>query len=260
MIRFSANLGFLWTELPLVQAISAAKANGFEAVEVHWPYDVPAEDLNGALAKADIPLLCLNTRPGNREAGEFGLAALPGREAEARAAIDEALDYARAVNARYVHVMAGLGEGLFAHNTFVANLDHALNRASDLGLTILIEPINHLDVPGYFLGSFVQAADIIVAFDSPNLKMMFDCYHAEKSGEDIQEILPELLHLIRHIQFASPEGRAAPKLDDPWFQGILETLETVGWGQPIGAEYKTNGATEETLGWMGCRTSVQDRS
>ena len=256
MIRFSANLGFLWTELQLTDAIRAAKVNGFDAVEVHWPFDVPAEHLTGALSNADIPLLCLNTRPGNREAGEFGLAALPERERDARAAIDEALTYADAVNAKYVHVMAGLGEGVFAHNTFVANLDHALNKASDMGLTVLIEPINHIDVPGYFLGSLTQAASIIEAFDSPNLKMMFDCYHAEKSGEDVQERLPELLHLIGHIQFASPFGRTAPRRDDLWFQDILSLLQTVGWNQPIGAEYKTNGPTEETLGWMRVTSPV----
>src|SRR5215208_7740768 len=154
MSRFSANLGFLWTDRPLPNRIRAAKAAGFDAVECHFPYDDPIEHIKAVLAETGLPMLSLNTRRGNVKAGEFGLAALSGREREAHLAIDEAVVYATAIGARYVHVMAGIpGEGneRQARSAFVSALQYAAARAAPHGISILIEPLNIRDVPGYFL-------------------------------------------------------------------------------------------------------------
>ena len=124
MTRFSANLGFLWTELSLPKAIHAAAKAGFHAVECHWPYDTPAAEVRAGLKKTNLPMLEFNTRRGNFAAGDNGLAAIPGREDEARAAIDEAIGYAQAISARNVHVMAGFSEGELARQTFIANLHY----------------------------------------------------------------------------------------------------------------------------------------
>ncbi|MEX2521072.1 MAG: TIM barrel protein, partial [Paracoccaceae bacterium] len=153
MIRFSANLGFLWTELSLTDAIRRARAAGFQAVEMHWPYETHAEVVKAALEEAGLPLLGINTVRG--EPGENGLAALKGREAEARAAVDQALDYADAAGAAAVHVMAGRHGD---EETFISNLRYAAEEARDIGKTVLIEPLNARDAPDYFLTEAEQAA------------------------------------------------------------------------------------------------------
>jgi hydroxypyruvate isomerase len=166
-MRFSANLGFLWSDRPLPDAIHAAKAAGFDAVECHWPYDADAADTAAALRDTGLPMLGLNTRRGRAEIGENGLSALPGREADARAAIDEALDYAAATGTGAVHVMAGNSSGPRARAAMVANLDYACTAAAARGITILIEPLNHYNAPGYFLRGTAQAADIIRETGAP---------------------------------------------------------------------------------------------
>src|SRR5690606_17209941 len=107
MVNFSANLGFLWQELSLPDAIRAAKKAGFSAVECHWPYQYSIDEIAIALAETGLPMLGLNTDRGNLEAGENGLSALPGRQEEARKAIDQAINYAAALKVPNIHVMAG---------------------------------------------------------------------------------------------------------------------------------------------------------
>lgn len=249
-MRFSANLGFLWAELPLPDAILAAKAAGFDAVECHWPYDVPAAEVKAALDETGLPMLGINTLRGDVAAGENGLSALPGREAEARAAIDQAVEYAAAIGARAIHVMAGFASGDDAHRTFCANLAHACAQAAPHGITIVIEPLNPYDAPGYFLNSTGQAAAIIESQGLPNLKLMFDCYHVQLIEGDISHRLERLLPLIGHIQFASVPERAAPDRGELHYPYVFERIAALGWTTPLGAEYKPGGPTEPTLGWL----------
>jgi hydroxypyruvate isomerase len=143
MTKFSANLGFLWSDLPLPEAIHAAKVAGFDAVECHWPYDVPAADTLAALNETGLKMLGLNTRRGDVGTSENGLSAIPGREVEARAAIDEAITYAVVIGTPNIHVMAGFATGPDAHKAFVENLTYACAAAAPYGITILIEPLNH---------------------------------------------------------------------------------------------------------------------
>ncbi|MEN0087818.1 MAG: TIM barrel protein, partial [Pseudomonadota bacterium] len=145
-MRFSANLGFLWTELDLPSAVHAAAKAGFYAVELHWPYATPTTKLNAVLQETELPVLGLNTARGNVENGDNGLAALPGREDEAKAAIDQAIAYADAINAGAIHVMAGIAQGPEAHAQFLENLRYA---TAQTARTILIEPLNRHDAPGY---------------------------------------------------------------------------------------------------------------
>lgn len=247
-MKFSANLGFLWTELPLPDAIRAAKAAGFDAVECHWPYDFAAADVRAALDETGLSMCGLNTRRG--DAGENGLAALPGREAEARAAIAEAVDYAVAVGAGAVHVMAGFASGPEARDCFAANLQYACDLAAPHRITILIEPLNRHDAPGYFLGTTDQARALIHAANRGNLRLMFDCYHVGRTEGDIVTRLADLLPLIGHIQFAAVPDRGPPDRGELDYAFIFGAIAALGWDRPLGAEYRTGGATELTLGWM----------
>ena len=250
MIRFSANLGFLWADRPLPAAIHAAKAAGFDGVECHWPYATPCREVSAALHETGLPMLGLNTRRGAAESSDFGLAALPGRETEARDAIGEALEYADAVQATSVHVMAGRASGPEARRTFVRNLSFAAKAAEDREIMILIEPLNQTDVPGYFLTTTGQARDLIAEVGAPNLKLMFDCYHVGRSEGDPIPLLGELLPLIGHIQFASVPDRGPPDRGDVDYRAVFRHLKRLGWTRPLGAEYLPDGDTDASLEWM----------
>jgi len=249
-MQFSANLGFLWQELALPDAIRAAHRAGFAAVECHWPYDIPAQAVRSALDETCLPMLGLNTRRGDLSAGENGLAALPGREAEARAAIDEAVAYAQAIKAEAVHVMAGFAEGQEARSCFLRNLAYAVEITERSALTILIEPLNRHDAPGYFLHNTDQAADLIAALDAPRVKLMFDCYHVGRTEGDLITRLAALRPVIGHIQFAAIPSRGAPDQGEVNYAAVFAAIDEMGWQRPLGAEYKPGGDTAETLGWM----------
>ena len=249
-MQFSANLGFLWNDRPLADAIRAAAAAGFDAVECHWPYENPAQDVAAALSETGLQMLGLNTRRGNVAGGENGLAALVGREDEARAAIDEALAYAAQIGTKNIHVMAGFASGQAAHDTFVANLTYACAQAAPQGVTILIEPLNGYDAKGYFLNSTDQAVKIITDVGAPNLKMMFDCYHVQLLEGDLSHRIQNLLPHIGHIQFASVPDRGTPDHGEVNYSYIFDLIAQTGWNTPLGAEYKVQGDTDATLGWL----------
>ncbi len=250
MARFSANLGFLWQELPLPDAIRAAKAAGFDAVECHWPYKFEPGDVAAALRDTGLTMLGLNTIRGNVEAGENGLAALAGREDEAQAAIRQAVDYAVAIGALNIHVMAGKAEGEAAHRTFIANLTYACELAATHGITILIEPLNHRDAPGYFLKTSEQAIAIIQEVAASNLKLMFDCYHLQIMEGDISKRLEALQPHIGHVQIAAVPDRAEPDHGELDYRHIVQLLDALGYEMPLGAEYRPKTTTDAGLSWL----------
>lgn len=249
-MRFSANLGFLWADLPLPDAIRAAKNADFEGVECHWPYGTPATDVRTALDETGLEMLGLNTARGDVSAGENGLAALPDRVDDAKVAIDQAITYASEIGCKAVHVMAGFASGPEANDTFAANLAYACAQAAPHGITILIEPLNSYDAPGYFLTTTTQAADLIDSVHAPNLKLMFDCYHVQLMEGDLSHKLAELLPYIGHIQFASVPDRGPPDTGEVNYDHVFDVIGTLGYNKPLGAEYKPNGPTDETLGWL----------
>lgn len=249
-MKFSANLGFLWTDLRLTDAVRAAKAAGFDAVECHWPYDIPADEIKAVLEETGLPMLGLNTRRGDVEAGDNGLSALPTRVSEARAAIDEALSYATAIDARCVHVMAGKADCFQARYTFIDNLLYACKAAQPSGINILIEPLNSYDAPGYFLNSIKQAIELIDDVGADNLKLMFDCYHVGRTEGAVLETFKQAAAVTGHVQFAAVPDRGTPDHGDVDYQTLLKDLKAVGWKGPFGAEYKPDGDPDLSLGWM----------
>jgi hydroxypyruvate isomerase len=253
MPRFSANLGFLFADRPEIGRIAAAAQSGFEAVEMHWPYHVPAHEIRNALMSSHVAMLGLNMSIGNAEAGEFGLGALPGRDSEFRQAFDHALSYGTAIGATAIHCLAGVvlaNDWNTAERTFVTNLREAADRAAQAGLTILIEPMNHHDRPGYFLHQVEQAAAIIEQVERSNIKIMFDCYHVQIMQGDLIKRLKSNLDLIGHIQIAAVPSRAEPDEGEVDYQEICRVLDSLGYEGWIGAEYKPRGRTEEGLGWL----------
>ncbi len=254
MLRFSANLGFLWTELALPDAIRRAKAAGFDAVECHWPYAVAAAEVKAALDETGLPMVGLNTRRGRSHGGnpvDNGLSAIPGREAEARAAIDEAFEYGAKIGAGKVHVMAGKAFGIEgAAETFAANLAYACDVAARHGMGVLIEPLNHRDAPDYFLIGLKRTAEIVARVARPELSIMFDCYHLQITGGDLIENFKAHRGTIGHVQIAAVPSRAEPDDGEIAYDRLLPMLEEAGYDGFVGAEYKPATTTDAGLGWL----------
>jgi 2-dehydrotetronate isomerase len=251
MIKLSANLGFLWTDRSLPDAIKAAKAAGFDAVECHWPYEVPATEVRSALEETGLSMLGLNTLRGNTQAGENGLSAMPGREAEAKAAIDQAFDYAEVIDCANVHVMAGMTDKSdTAKKTFTANVKYASERAASTGRNVLLEPLNRFDAPGYHLSTLDEAREALDLVGEANVKILFDCYHLQIMGGDLIRRFASVTSDVGHVQFASVPGRNEPDMGEIDYLWLLNEMADLGFSTPFGAEYKPRKTTDEGLGWM----------
>jgi len=251
VLKLSANLGFLWLELPLPERILAAGRAGFAAVECHSPFDSPADEVAAALAEAEVPLVSLNTRTGGD--GEFGLGALPGRGSEVRDYVDEALAYAVATNCPTVHLVAGVTEGLdrdACEATLRANLIYASDAAAALGRTIVIEPMSRRAVPGAHLHLLDHGVETVTAVGRDNVKVLADLFHIQIQQGDVTERIRAALPTIGHIQFAAVPDRHEPdhgELDLAW---LLPEIVAMGYDGWFGAEYKPRTTTDEGLGWM----------
>lgn len=250
MTKFSANLGFLFTELPITAAIEAAAKHRFDAVECHFPYSTPAADTKAALEKTGLRMLGLNTVKGDVSKGDNGLCAIPERVDEARASIDQAVEYAARLETPNIHVMAGNASGKAADTTYLDNLRYAVGKAAAHGINILIEPLNPYDAPGYYLNNTGQARQIIETIAADNLKLMFDCYHVQVIEGDVCRRMKTLLPIIGHVQIASAPDRKEPGCGELDYSYVLNALHDLGYEAPVGAEYKPATTTEAGLDWM----------
>jgi 2-dehydrotetronate isomerase len=251
MPKFSANLGFLWSGLPLHDQIDAAARAGFKAIEVHWPYDVSPESVRDHCDRLGLKLLGLNTSLGDTSRGDFGLGALIGREADFDQTFNQSVDYCRRSGANAIHVMAGVvapEDRHKARETFIGNLRRAAEAATDL--TLLLEPLNQRDKPGYFYSTIKDAAEIIGEVGAPNVKVMFDIYHVGVSEGDIFRKLDRYLPLIGHVQIAAVPSRAEPDEGEIAYATVFRELDTLGYDGWVGCEYRPRGNTDDGLGWV----------
>lgn len=262
MPRFAANLNFLYGEFDFLDRPAAAAADGFTGVECLFPYEYPAEDLAGRLRAAGLEQVLFNLPPGDWAAGERGLAALPGREAEFAAALERALCTARILGCVRLHAMAGIvspaADRARMHATYIANLRLAAQRASEHGVTVLIEPINARDMPGYFLGTLAQAAAVIAEVGEPNLRLQFDLYHAQITEGDLSRKLERYLPLIGHVQIASVPERSEPDAGEFDAARLFAQLDALGYSAWVGCEYRPRAGTRAGLGWLApwCASGV----
>jgi 2-dehydrotetronate isomerase len=249
MPRFAANLSFLFTELPFLDRFAAAADAGFSAVEFMFPYDWPAEDLTARLDRHNLKLVLFNAAQGDWAAGERGIAALPGRDAQFEAALGLALDYAAALGTRLIHVMAGLDGHGADRATFIANLQRASDAAARTEVTLLIEPINTRDMPGYFLNRTRQALDILREVDRANVGLQFDLYHRAIMDGDVAKGLYEVRDAVRHMQIANPPDRGEPDQCNLDYRSLFDLIDASGYSGHIGLEYKPRNGTVAGLAW-----------
>jgi hydroxypyruvate isomerase len=254
MPRFAANLSMMFTEVPFLERFAAAAAAGFDGVEYLFPYEHPPEAIRAALDDAGLEQALFNLPPGDFAAGERGIAALPGREAEFRDGLEQALHYAEVIGAKRLHCMAGLiaaeDDRKAFSSTYLANVALAAEKAAPLGITVLIEPINTRSIPGYFLNYQRDGRRIIERVGAANLKLQLDFFHCQIMEGDLAMHLRELLGVVGHVQVAGVPERHEPDVGEinyPYLFGLLDEVGYAGW---VGCEYVPKGRTEDGLGWF----------
>ena len=258
MPRFAANISTMYQEHALLDRIGAAARDGFAAVEVQGPYAATSGDFHRALREAGVELVLMNAPQGNVDADERGLAALPGRESEFEASLGEALDYARAVAAPRVHVMAGkppAGAGEEAAHAVIRNIQRACSVFAPHGIRVMIEPINTRDIPGYFLTTPEQGAALIARVGAANLALQFDVYHTQIMVGDVSKRLEKHFPRIGHVQIAGVPDRHEPDTGEINYPEVFRVLDRLGYAGWVGCEYRpargaVPGGTSAGLGWL----------
>jgi len=251
MPAFSANLSMLFGEHAFMDRFAAARDAGFEAVEFLFPYEHSVSDLEKSVRANDVSISVFNLPPGDWQAGDRGLAALPDRRDAFRASIDVALPYAEAVGAQRLHVMAGnVSQTDQSRATYIDNIRHAAERFHDAGLTLLIEPLNPFDAPGYFLSSTDQALDLIARIDRPNVRLQFDIYHHQIIHGDVMRQLASAMPMVGHIQIAGVPDRHEPDVGELNYPEIFRHIDDLAYDGWIGCEYRPRNNTLEGLGWL----------
>lgn len=252
MPRFAANLSMMFNELPFLDRFAAAREAGFEAVEFLFPYDHAATEVAERLRAANLTQALFNMPPGDWAGGERGLACLPDRTDEFREGVERALDYAAALRCQRLHMMAGMRPASLARDTafatYLTNLDWAAERCAGQGVRVLIEPINPIDMPGYFLDSFELGAAIVRAL--PAVGLQFDIYHCQMMAGRIGDRIAELLPHVAHIQLADVPGRHEPGTGEIGWDHLFARIDALGYRGWIGCEYRPKADTSAGLGWV----------
>jgi hydroxypyruvate isomerase len=251
MPKFAANLTMLFTELPFMDRFKAAKEAGFDAVEVLFPYDCPAQDMRDQMVWNAQTFVLMNCPPPNFTGGPRGFAAVPGAEDRFRRDFERVLRYAEVLKPRHIHIMAGKAEGAVARSVFLRNLAWAAERAPKRSLTI--EPLNPGDMPDYYLNDFDLAAAILDELDAPNVHLQFDAYHARRITGDVMATWDAHGHRAAHVQFAGHPGRHEPQGGDVDYDAFFARLDADGYAGHVSAEYAPLGTTADGLDWLPSR-------
>jgi hydroxypyruvate isomerase len=263
MPRFAANISTMFIEVPFAERIEAAAAAGFKAVECQFPYAVEASELEARLDRAGLDLVLLNVPPGDFGAGERGMAGLPGREAEFRAGLDRALEYASRLGCAQIHVMAGVrpegADRVACLEVYKANLRIAADTCGRAGKLALIEPINTRDIPGYLLNTPAEGAAIIEELGADHLKLQFDFYHAQIMTGDLARSFERFLPITAHLQIAGVPERHEPDVGEINYAYLFDLIDRLGYAGWVGCEYFPAARTEDGLGWA-FRHGVAPRS
>jgi 2-dehydrotetronate isomerase len=253
MPKLAANLNYLFQELPFLERFGAAAAAGFRGVELLVPYEAPAAAIAAALERHRLTLALLNLPAGDAAAGERGLGALPSRTQDFMAGLERALDYALATGCRRLHVLSGLwppgrpkSEGAAV---LVDNLRRAAERVAPHHITLLIEPINPRDVPGYFLNTPAEALAILDRVERANVKLQLDLYHCQIVAGDLADHLRRLAGRYDHIQIAGVPERHEPDRGEVNYPYLFDLIDALGYDGWVGCEYRPAGTTRDGLGW-----------
>ena len=253
MPRFAANLSMMFNEVPFLDRFAAAAKQGFQGVEFLFPYEHPAGEIRQRLRDSGLTQALFNMPPGDWGKGERGIASLPGRQAEFRDGVKRALDYAGTLECKLVHCMAGIvpaGVSLVtAGAVYAANLAWAAEQGAAAGVKLVIEPINHRDMPGYFLNTQAQGAAVVEAIGRDRLGLQFDVYHVQITEGDITKRMEQYMPVIAHMQIADVPARNEPGTGEIGWGFVFRRMDELGYQGWVGSEYRPAGETVSGLGW-----------
>jgi len=254
MPKFAANLTTMYGEHPFLDRFAAAAKDGFRGVEILFPYANEAAELRARLDAHGLEQVLFNAPPGDWEKGERGLASLPGREQDFRRSIERGLEYARVLGNRCMHAMAGLvapGDDRARHRAaYVANLAWAAREAASIGVTVVIEPINTRNIPGYFLNRQEEAHAVCAEAGEPNLKVQMDLFHCQIVEGDLATRIRRHIAGVAHMQIAGVPERHEPDTGEKNYPYLFRLLDERGYAGWIGCEYHPRAGTSEGLGWL----------
>ena len=254
MPRFSANLTMMFTETDFLDRFERAARLGFTAVEFMFPYDFEKSAIIEKLQRYDLKVVLHNLAAGNWATGERGLACLPDRVQEFQNSVGQAIEYARALKCPRLNCMAGVIPEKEAQEkikqTLVNNLRFAAEATSKQNIRLMIEPINYIDMPGFFLNYTRQALDVIKEVNHPNLRLQYDIYHAQVLEGNLTKTIRDNIKIIEHMQLADVPGRHEPGTGEINFANLFRFIDESGYDGWIGCEYKPAGKTEDGLGWI----------
>jgi hydroxypyruvate isomerase len=254
MPKFAANLSTLFTEVPLLERFAAAAKAGFKGVEIQFPYAMAKEEVAERLQANGQTFALFNLPPGNFDAGERGIACLPGRAQEFQDGVGTAIDYARATGTKTLNCLAGFApQGVSrdtAYRTLVDNLRFAAGKLKEEDILLVAEAINSHDMPGFFLNRSDQAMALFDAVGADNLKLQYDIYHMQRMEGELASTIARLLPRIGHIQLADNPGRHEPGTGEINFAWLLNFIDRIGYAGWIGCEYVPLAGTAAGLGWL----------
>jgi hydroxypyruvate isomerase len=252
--KFSANLGFLFADLPFLDRFASAADAGFRAVEYPAPYDHDPQEIARRLDDLGLVQALFNLPAGDWDAGERGLAILPGRVQAFRDGVARALDIAEALNCQRLNCLAGIArpgaDRRTLEATLIDNLAFAAEAAARRGVRLLIEPINTRDMPGFFLNRTADALKLIERVGSENLWLQADVYHMQIMEGDLARRLEAAAPRIAHIQIADNPGRHEPGTGEINYRFLLPWVDSLGYDGWVGCEYRPTTTVEASLGWM----------
>ena len=250
MPKLAANLSTLFVEREFLERFAAARAAGFRYVEYQFPYAWAADELAAAAREAGVQVVLHNLPAGDFARGERGIACLPGREREFRDGVERAIDYATRVGCARLNCLAGLAPVDRPHfEVLVANVRHAARRLAEVGIELVIEPLNTRSVPGCFLSHSAQAIDVLNAAGEANARLQYDLFHMQIMEGDLARTLERLIGRIGHVQIADVPDRHEPGTGELNFDFLLTHLDRIGYAGWVGCEYNPRGDTLEGLTW-----------
>ena len=253
MPKLAANLTMLFNEVPFLERFGAAARAGFRGVEFLFPYAFEPDQIAHQLGQHGLELVLHNLPAGQWEAGERGIACHPGRVAEFKDGVGQAIRYATILGVKQVNCLAGIKPAGVsveeARGALVSNLAFAAAELKEAGIRLLIEPINTFDIPGFFLSGTRQALDIIRDTGSDNIFVQYDIYHMQRMEGELAATIKANLPMIKHIQLADNPGRFEPGTGEINYRYLFAMLDEIGYDGWIGCEYKPKAGTVEGLGW-----------
>jgi hydroxypyruvate isomerase len=254
MPKFAANLTMLFTETPFMGRFALAREAGFKYVEYLLPYAFGFDELKGQLDSNGLKQVLFNLPCGDWAAGERGIAANPGRVEEFRAGVAKAIEYAKALGVTQLNCLAGRKSLEFsgeAHWTaLVENVRYAAKQLQANGLTLLVEPINHYDLPGFFLNRTDQVVKLLQEVNQPGVFLQYDVYHAQREEGELIATLRQHAGKIGHIQIADNPGRHEPGTGEINYPFVLKEIDTMGYQGFIGLEYIATLGGKPSFDWI----------